>query len=185
MKTSFSRLSNEHKVAVVLLAIAGIVLAVSALSMLASTLVSCVPAGASAPVGQASPTGKPQTGLKTAILRANDVEVVVELAVSPAEQETGLMHRTELKDGYGMLFVYTSDRRLSFWMKNTLIPLSIAYLGADGTIKEIHDMEPQSLAGVQSERYVRYALEAPLGWYARVGLEPGDRFDLSGLTTGK
>jgi uncharacterized membrane protein (UPF0127 family) len=181
-KSRFSRLSIEHKVAVVLLAIAGAVLAISAVSMIASSLVSCVPSEPSASTGQLKPSGKPQKGLKTATLRVHNLAVVVELAVSPAEQETGLMHRTELEDGAGMLFVYTADRRLSFWMKNTLIPLSIAYLGADGTIKELHDMEPLSLAGVQSERYVRYALEAPLGWFARVGLKPGDRFDLSELS---
>ena len=66
-------------------------------------------------------------------------------------------------------------------MKNTLIPLSIAYLGADGTIKEIRDMEPGSLEPVESGHYVRYALEAPLGWFGRVGLGIGDRFDMSGL----
>lgn len=161
-------MSNEQKVAVVLLAIVGAVLLVSLLSMAAST-------------GRSKPTGKPQKGLKTVELRANNVQIVVELAVSPVEQETGLMHRTVLKEGTGMLFVYHADQRLAFWMKNTLIPLSIAYLGPDGTIKEIHDMEPLSLAGVQSEHYVRFALEAPLGWFSRVGLGPGDRFDLSGL----
>jgi len=126
-------------------------------------------------------SGRPQSGLATATLRSGAVEIVAELAVEPDEMETGLMHREELKDGRGMLFVYESDRRMSFWMKNTLIPLSIAYLGADGVIKEIHDMEPLSLAPVESERYARYALEAPLGWFGRVGLGPGDRFDLSGL----
>ncbi len=181
MKSRFSRLSNEHRVAAVLLVIVAVVLAISAASALAATLVSCVPSENSFPAIQLKPSGKPQKGLKTSTLRANKVEIVVELAVSPAEQEIGLMHRTELKDGNGMLFVYTEDRRLSFWMKNTLIPLSIAYLGADGAIKELHDMEPLSLAGVHSERYVRYALEAPLGWFARVGLKPGDRFDLSGV----
>lgn len=181
MKPLFSRLSTEHKVAAVLLALVFALLAVSAVSMLASSLVSCAPSDAPSSAERLKASGRPQTGLKTATLRANDVEIVVELAVSPAEQETGLMHRTDLKDGAGMLFVYAADRRLSFWMKNTLIPLSIAYLGSDGTIKELHDMEPLSLAGVQSERYVRYALEAPLGWFARVGLKPGDRFDLSGL----
>jgi len=122
---------------------------------------------------------RPQSGLATATLRSGTVEIVVELAVEPAVQEIGLMHRKELEDGRGMLFVYEEDRRLSFWMKNTLIPLSIAYLGSDGVIKEIHAMEPLSLAPIESERYVRYALEAPSGWFGRVGLKPGDRFDLS------
>lgn len=181
MKSFIVRLSTGHKVAVVLFRTVGAVLAISIVSMMASSLVACAPSEATSSAAQLKPSGKPQKGLQTATLRANNATIVVELAVSPAEQETGLMHRTELKDGTGMLFVYTADRRLSFWMKNTLIPLSIAYLSADGTIKELHDMEPLSLAGVQSERYVRYALEAPLGWFARVGLIPGDHFDLSGL----
>lgn len=109
------------------------------------------------------------------------VTVSVELAMSPGEQETGLMFRKELQDGRGMLFVYDTDRKLAFWMKNTIIPLSIAYLGSDGTIKEICDMKPLSLEPIESGHYVRYALEAPLGWFERVGLKPGDRFDLSGL----
>lgn len=140
-----------------------------------------VPGGAPAAVSQRREPGRPQSGLKTAVLRSGRVEILAELAVGPSEQETGLMHRTELADGRGMLFVYAEDRRLAFWMKNTLIPLSIAYIGADGTIKEILDMEPLSLAPVESERYVRYALEAPLGWFGRVGLGPGDRFDLSAV----
>jgi len=131
--------------------------------------------------GACAASGRPQSGLATATLRSGAAEIVVELAVEPEEMETGLMHREELKDGRGMLFVYDADRRMSFWMKNTLIPLSIAYLGADGVIKEIYDMEPLSLAPVESERYARYALEAPLGWFGRAGLGPGDRFDLSGL----
>jgi hypothetical protein len=125
--------------------------------------------------------GKPQSGLKTATLRSGSVEIVVELAVSPKELETGLMHRKELADGRGMLFIYDGDQRLSFWMKNTIVPLSIAYLGSDGVIKEIHDMEPLSLAPVESSRYARYALEAPRGWFSRTGLRVGDRFDLSGV----
>lgn len=132
-----------------------------------SVLAACVPAS------------QAQSGLATAELRSGTVSVVVELAESPAEQETGLMYRTFLADGKGMLFVYHDDRRLSFWMKNTLIPLSIAYLSADGTIREIHDMEPQSLAAINSDHFVRYALEVPQGWFSRAGLGVGDRFDLS------
>jgi len=148
------------------------------------TISSCTGGGSSASPSGNSGTyrqGRPQSGLATATLRSGSVELMVELAVSPAEQETGLMHRKELADGRGMLFIYGEDRRLSFWMKNTLVPLTIAYLGADGVIKELHDMEPLSLAPVESSRYVRYALEAPRGWFGRVGLRVGDRFDLSGL----
>jgi uncharacterized protein len=145
---------------------------------------SCTGGGSSPVAGGSSGSyrpGRPQSGLATATLRSGGVEILVELAISPTEQETGLMHRKELTDGRGMLFVYGVDQRLSFWMKNTLVPLSIAYLGADGVIKEIHDMEPLSLAPVESSRYARYALETPRGWFGRVGLGVGDRFDLSGV----
>jgi uncharacterized protein len=148
-------------------------------------LSSCNPGGGSrpnagAPAGDTRP-GRPQSGLATAVLRSGNATILVELARSAAEQETGLMHRKELADGHGMLFIYPDDRRLSFWMKNTLVPLSIAYMGSDGAIKEIHDMEPLSLAPVESSRYARFALEAPRGWFGRVGLRVGDRFDMSGL----
>jgi hypothetical protein len=121
---------------------------------------------------------KAQKELPTVELRSGAVTVVAELARTPEEQATGLMFRKSLADGRGMLFVYEDDRRLSFWMKNTLIPLSIAYLAADGTIREIYDMEPQSLKAVGSIRSVRYALEVPQGWFARVGLAVGDRFEI-------
>ena len=121
---------------------------------------------------------KPQKELTTVELRAGSVSVLAELARSPQEQATGLMFRKSLAEGKGMLFVYEADQRLSFWMKNTLVPLSIAYLASDGTIREIHDMEPQSLKPVSSTRSVRYALEVPKGWFDRVGLKVGDRFEI-------
>ena len=103
------------------------------------------------------------------------VSLVAELAVTDEQRATGLMHRTELGDGEGMLFVFDRDLRLSFWMKNTVIPLSIAFISADGTITEIRDMRPLDLNPVVSTRYVRYALEVPQGWFYRVGVAPGDR----------
>lgn len=121
---------------------------------------------------------KPQPKLPTAILRSGGVSVVAELARTADEQAMGFMFRKELADGEGMLFVYDSDRRMTFWMKNTLVPLSIAFLGADGTIREIRDMEPLSEALVESTRYARHALEVPRGWFERVGLGVGDRFEL-------
>lgn len=138
------------------------------------------PAGQPASVGSgAVDTGKAQPPLRTVRLVADGVALEAELAVTPAEQQVGLMHRDPLPDGTGMLFVYRSDQRLSFWMKNTKAPLSIAYLAADGTIKEIMDMQPLSLAPVESTYYVRYALEVPRGWFSRVGLTAGHRFDMA------
>jgi hypothetical protein len=128
---------------------------------------------------------KAQQQLRTAVLKAGNINVIAELARTPAEQTAGLMFRTSLPDGRGMLFIYDQDQRLSFWMKNTLIPLSIAFLSADGTILEIHDLQPRSLAAVQSLRSVRHALEVPQGWFGRAGLAVGDRFELPPEISGR
>jgi uncharacterized protein len=112
---------------------------------------------------------------KTYELSIGGAKLVVEAAVTDAEREKGLMFRKSVPEGTGMLFVFERDQKLSFWMKNTEVPLSIAYITSDGTIREILDMKPFSLAPVNSEWYVRYALEAPQGWYARAGVKVGDK----------
>jgi uncharacterized membrane protein (UPF0127 family) len=101
------------------------------------------------------------------------ITVNAELARTGEEQRVGLMFRKKLADGEGMLFIYERDQILSFWMKDTLIPLSIAFISHDGRIIEIRDMQPQSLQSVKSSRSVRYALEAPQGWFTRAGIAPG------------
>ena len=101
------------------------------------------------------------------------VELAAEIARTSEEQATGLMWRTELEDGHGMLFWYAVDTRMHFWMKNTLIPLSIAFLDSSGTIREIYNMEPESRTTVSSSISMRYALEVPEGWFWRVNLAPG------------
>jgi len=102
------------------------------------------------------------------------VSLVAELAVTEEQRAAGLMHRTSLPDGEGMLFVFDRDQRLSFWMKNTLVPLSIAFITSDGRITEIRDMRPLDLTPVVSTRSVRYALEVPQGWFDRAGVRLGD-----------
>jgi uncharacterized membrane protein (UPF0127 family) len=124
---------------------------------------------------------KPNPRLPTAVISSGPVKLTAELATTADQRERGLMFRNSLKDGEGMLFVFDSDQVLAFWMKNTNIPLSIAYIGSDGVIREIHDMEPHSLAGITSSRSVRYALEVPKGWFGRVGLHEGDRLELPKL----
>jgi uncharacterized membrane protein (UPF0127 family) len=129
---------------------------------------------------------KAQAVLETNILNIHTasgttVPVEAELARTAREKQVGLMFRKELKDGTGMLFIFENDEVQSFWMKNTLIPLSIAFIYYDGTIIEIKDMHPQDLSLVHSSRSVRYALETPQGWFDRAGIKAGDRLDLSGL----
>ena len=111
----------------------------------------------------------------------HSVVIKTEIARTSEEKSRGLMFRTELADGEGMLFVFERDDFLSFWMKDTLIPLSIAFILTDGRITEIRDMEPGNLNPVRSNRSVRYALEVPQGWFSRVNIVVGDRLILDGL----
>ncbi|MDR0707392.1 MAG: DUF192 domain-containing protein [Treponema sp.] len=110
------------------------------------------------------------------------VPISVEIAATEEERGKGLMFRKELEDGKGMIFLFEKDQIMSFWMKNTLVPLSIAFILSDGRIAEIRDMEPQSLAAVNSERSCRYALEAPRGWFDRAGVGVGDRVSVESLS---
>ncbi|MDR2718894.1 MAG: DUF192 domain-containing protein [Treponema sp.] len=117
--------------------------------------------------------------LKTAVLSITrpglePVEITVEIARTEAERAQGLMHRKKLPDGEGMIFIFERDEQLSFWMKNTVIPLSIAFIASDGRIVEIKQMQPLDLNSVKSSRSVRYALETPQGWFDRAGVKPGD-----------
>jgi len=105
---------------------------------------------------------------------ADPVEITVEIARTDEERSKGLMYRKQLPDGEGMLFVFDRDQQLSFWMKNTIIPLSIAFIASDGFIIEIKDMQPNDLNSVRSSRSVRYALEVPQGWFQRVNVRHGD-----------
>ena len=114
------------------------------------------------------------------ILRANGdtVALKVEVARSPEQHARGFMERRTIPDGTGMLFVFAKDQQLSFWMKNTPTALSIAYIDAGFVIREIHDMTPLSLAPIRSASSLRYALEVPQGWFARAGVQAGDRVKL-------
>jgi uncharacterized membrane protein (UPF0127 family) len=109
------------------------------------------------------------------------VRLRAEIARTEAERARGLMYRPSLPDGEGMLFVFERDQILSFWMKDTLIPLSIAFISYDGRIREIYDMKVRDLTPVNSRRSVRYALEVPQGWFERAGISAGDRLNIPPL----
>jgi uncharacterized membrane protein (UPF0127 family) len=112
---------------------------------------------------------------------AAPVTITAEIARTDEERSQGLMHRKNLPDGEGMLFIFDRDQQLSFWMKNTLIPLSIAFIASDGRIIEIRNMQPHDETPVRSSRSVRYALEVPQGWFTRAGVTPGDIVKLDRL----
>ena len=100
--------------------------------------------------------------------------MTVEVAATPASRGRGLMFRSELAQDRGMLFVFPEEKVLEFWMRNTDIPLSIAFADASGRIVRIADMEPRSEALVSSGEPARYALEVNRGWYAKHGVGSGD-----------
>jgi uncharacterized membrane protein (UPF0127 family) len=102
----------------------------------------------------------------------------VEIARTEAQRALGLMHRRSLGAREGMLFVFDADQHLSFWMKDTLVPLSIAFLSSEGRILQIEDMEPLSQKTIRSLLSARYALELPRGAYAEVGAAVGDSIAL-------
>jgi len=112
--------------------------------------------------------------VKTYSLTLAGKTLTVEIADTPAERARGLMFRKSMPQDHGMLFIFPYDEQLSFWMKNTLIPLSIAYVSSDGEIREIYHMTPESLEAIQSNHSVRYALEVNQGLFATWGVKPHD-----------
>jgi uncharacterized membrane protein (UPF0127 family) len=106
------------------------------------------------------------------------LEVPVEIAATDAERERGLMGRTALAQDAGMLFVFDQEQQLSFWMKDTLIPLSIAYIDTGGRIVDIQDMQPLDETPHPSTEPARYALEVNQGFFAARGIQIGDRVEL-------
>jgi len=105
-------------------------------------------------------------------------ELTVELATTSAARGSGLMGREELAEDRGMLFVFPADTEARFWMKDTSIPLSIAFIAADGTILNVQEMEPLSEELHRSPEPYRYALELNQGWFERNDFGTGDRVEV-------
>ena len=110
------------------------------------------------------------------ITRADKTTITVQAEIAKSEEERnhGFMERKNIPDGTGMLFIFDRDQILSFWMKNTPHPLSIAYIDSKGKIRNIYDMTPFSLTPIKSTSSVRYALEVPQGWFDANNINIGD-----------
>ena len=108
-------------------------------------------------------------------LFAGDHAIDAHVARTPEQRALGLMHRAEMAPDEGMLFICDECAVQSFWMKDTPVPLSIAFLAEDGTILHIEDMEPHSLDSHACEHPVRHVLEVPRGWFTERGIRPGER----------
>jgi uncharacterized protein len=115
-------------------------------------------------------------------LSIGGVEIKVQVAITEPEQEKGLMYRSELADNVGMIFIYKTPQKMSYWMKNVPIPLSIGFIKADGTLAEIRFMLPNDTRAVfSSGSDIKFALEMNEGWFERHGVKAGAKIDLARL----
>jgi uncharacterized membrane protein (UPF0127 family) len=119
--------------------------------------------------------GAARADLPLAELGAGMYRIEAEVAATPDSRETGLMRRPMMAQQRGMVFVFPQQRAHCMWMKNTLIPLSVAFLDAEGAILNIEDMQPQSEQSHCAAGRARFALEMNLGWFAAKGIKAGAR----------
>ena len=123
-------------------------------------------------------TGDSAFGLRTAHLKISNVPLTAEIADTPQAKENGLMFRDSLAEDRGMLFVYEESQKATFWMRNTRIPLSIAFIDSAGSILEIKPMYPMDETIVPSSSdQVAYALEVNQGWFDRHRIFPGAKIE--------
>jgi len=111
--------------------------------------------------------------LPTTTLTINEHKIVAEVATTQDQRSLGLMNRFSMQTDHGMLFVFERSEPLAFWMKNTFIPLSIAFIAPDGRIVNIEDMKPQTEDSHWSKGPALYALEMKKGWFQERGIGPG------------
>ena len=139
--------------------------------MIARTLVSTLVAGllwADTAIAQDGPQKLPAIRLTAGVHL-----IQAEVAQTPDERSTGLMFRTAMGANEGMLFAFEQASTQCFWMKNTLLPLSIAFVADDGSVVNIDEMKPQTLDSHCSTRPVRFVLEMNQGWFAKRGVKAG------------
>jgi uncharacterized membrane protein (UPF0127 family) len=117
----------------------------------------------------------PQTNLPRIKLQAGMYQIDTQVAQTPEQRSTGLMFRTDMPAHEGMLFVFEQPATQCFWMKNTLIPLTAAFVADDGSIVNLADMKPQTTDSHCSAKPVRFVLEMNQGWFAKRGLKAGSK----------
>ncbi len=109
--------------------------------------------------------------------------IKAEVVATEAERQQGLMFRESMAQNEGMIFLFGAPAGVCMWMKNTLIPLSVAFIDDDGKIVNIENMKPQSLESHCAKKPVRYALEMNEGWFRQKNIKPGSTID--GLPKGR
>jgi len=113
--------------------------------------------------------------LPTVTLKAGIYNIQAQLAQTPDQRTIGLMFRSSMATNEGMLFRFEEPGMQCFWMKNTLLPLSAAFVADNGTVVNIEDMKPQTLDSHCSKQPVRFVLEMNQGWFAKRGIKPGTK----------
>lgn len=156
-----------------------------ALSLIIACLVApaalAVAGACSTGAGPPAPSGTPLPVVTFNPDSGREAALVVEIASSPEERRRGLMGRRSLPADAGMLFVFPEDSEAAFWMKDTLVPLSIAFVSADGRVIGIQDMLPMDETLHYSPAPYRYAIEANQGWFQAHGVTVGDEVRLPPL----
>lgn len=117
----------------------------------------------------------PQLNLQRIKLNAGMHVIDAQVALAPQERQIGLMLRKDMPQHEGMLFVFEQVSEQCFWMKNTLLPLTAAFVADDGTIVNMADMKPETTDSHCSAKPVRYVLEMNKGWFAKKGIKPGSK----------
>jgi hypothetical protein len=143
----------------------------SAVGLSALLLITALPARANSP----------QTDLPRIAMGAGIHRIEVQVAATPTQRQIGLMWRKEMPQNEGMLFIFEQPSVQCFWMMNTLLPLTAAFIADDGTIVNLADMKPQTTDSHCSSKAVRYVLEMNQGWFGKKGLAAGAR--MTGLPT--
>ena len=117
----------------------------------------------------------PQLNLERVTLTLGMHSLDVQVATTPEQRQIGLMFRKEMPQHEGMIFVFEQAAQQCFWMKNTLLPLTAAFVADDGTIVNLADMKPQTLDSHCSNQPVRYVLEMNKGWFEKKGIKAGSK----------
>jgi uncharacterized membrane protein (UPF0127 family) len=124
-------------------------------------------------VSAAQAQGSPQRDLPRTKISAGMYLIDTQVAATPEQREIGLMFRQQMPQGEGMLFVFERPGEQCFWMKNTILPLTAAFVADDGTIVNLEDMKPQTTDSHCSAKPVRFVLEMNQGWFQKKGLKAG------------
>ena len=120
-------------------------------------------------------TAHAQTPMPRMELTAGFYRIEAEVAANQKNRMQGLMHRRSMQPNEGMIFVFTQEERHCMWMRNTFLPLSVAFLDSEGRILNIENMEPQTEDNHCAVAPARFALEMNKGWFAGKGIKPGQR----------